>query len=308
MVSPYSKAYLLALLEALFVTILWSSSWVIIKFTLEEISPLIFASFRYLLASSILMLIVLSNSESRNAIRTQNRHWWKYISLYGIIFIAGTQGTQFLALDLLPAITVSFLLNLTPFVVILISIPTIREVPSKFDIIFFFTVFIGIFFYFSTKNILVTDFLGIFIAIVGVLTNALSSILGRKINRDTSLQPIVITGISMTIGSFFLVILAFLIEGLTFMETISPLAIIAIIWLGIVNTAFAFTLWNKAMKHIRAMDISLINSTMLPQIVLLSIVFLEEHPTMFEWLGLGLIVFSVAFIQWNQTRNNNNKR
>ncbi len=307
MVSPTSKNYVFALLQAFFVTILWSSSWVIIKFTLEEISPLIFAAFRYLLASVILLVIILRNSEFRQTIRHQNRQWWMYISIYGIIFIAGTQGSQFLALDLLPAITVSFLLNLTPFVVILFSIFTIREIPSKFDLIFFSLTLIGIFFYYLPQDILASSILGLVIAVIGVLTNALSSILGRKINRETPLQPIIITGTSMSIGALFLVFFAFIFEGLAFLNTITPLAIIAIIWLAVVNTALAFTLWNKAMKHIRAMDMTLINSTMLPQIVFLSIIFLEERPLMFEWIGLGLIVLSVVCIQWNQSRKNMEK-
>jgi len=42
-----TRSHLIPALQALFVTFLWSSSWVLIKFGLEEIPPLTFAGLRY---------------------------------------------------------------------------------------------------------------------------------------------------------------------------------------------------------------------------------------------------------------------
>ncbi|MFX1482391.1 MAG: EamA family transporter, partial [Promethearchaeota archaeon] len=53
------RARVIAVLEALFVTVLWSSSFVIIKFGLNEIPPLTFAGLRYSIASIILMTLIL---------------------------------------------------------------------------------------------------------------------------------------------------------------------------------------------------------------------------------------------------------
>jgi drug/metabolite transporter (DMT)-like permease len=46
--------HLRAVLEALFVTVLWSSSWVLIKTGLRDIPPLTFAGLRYAIAAAIL--------------------------------------------------------------------------------------------------------------------------------------------------------------------------------------------------------------------------------------------------------------
>ena len=46
---------LLAILQAVFVTFLWSTSWVLIKRNISEIPPLTFAGLRYSIAFLILL-------------------------------------------------------------------------------------------------------------------------------------------------------------------------------------------------------------------------------------------------------------
>jgi drug/metabolite transporter (DMT)-like permease len=94
------------------------------------------------------------------------------------------------------------------------------------------------------------------------------------------------------------------IDGIHIIFSLSPVSILYIVWLGVVNTALAFTLWNKAMRRLRAMDMTIINGTMLPQIVFLSIIFLGEMPLLKEWIGLFLIVISTLLIQLGQAREN----
>ena len=53
-----------AILQALFVTLLWSSSWVVIKFSIEEIPPLTFAGLRYFIAFLILLPGLVKKRES----------------------------------------------------------------------------------------------------------------------------------------------------------------------------------------------------------------------------------------------------
>jgi drug/metabolite transporter (DMT)-like permease len=300
----FSKDYLLAILEALFVTVLWSSSWVIIKFGLEEIPPFIFAGLRYSLASIILCAIIFNNKDYYQSIKSQSKQWWIKVLAYGLLFIAITQGAQFLALDLLPAITVSFILNITPFIVIILSTIIISERPTLYDLFFLFITFLGLIMYFLPLDLESATIAGLIVGIIAVLANAGSSILGRDLNKKQDAPPIVITCVSMVIGSVVLLILGISLDSIYIVFSLSMTSIIYIIWLGLINTALAFTIWNKAMIKLRAVDISLINSTMLPQVVLLSIIFLSEFPTFKEWVGLILLVISVFCIQIAQARKN----
>ncbi|MHA1944943.1 MAG: DMT family transporter [Candidatus Hodarchaeales archaeon] len=302
----FSREYLRYLLQAVFVTVLWSSSWVIIKFGLEDLTPLYFAGFRYLVGSITLMMLLIANSDYRISIKSQSKKSFAYLSVYGVLFITLTQGGQFLALSLLPAITVSFLLNLSSFIVIILSLFILSETPSRFELILFLFVFVGIIIYFFPQQQDITSILGLLIGVGVVFVNAFSSIIGRAINRESNKSPLVVTGVSMAIGTVFLLIIAVITEPL---PVISIKSLITILWLGVVNTAIAFTLWNNAMTKIRAMDMSVINSLMLPQIVILSIVFLGELPLLNEWIGLIIMVSMTFILQLSQARvkNSNEK-
>ena len=293
------RTYLMAVILALVVTTLWASSWVIIKFGLEDIPPITFAGLRYGLAAAILLGLILANKESRSAAMRQHRRWWLAIAGYGIIFVTVTQGTQFVALNLLPAITVSLILNLTPIVVLLLSVGLLRERPSLDQIGFIFLGIIGIVAYFYSKDLGEVVLFGVLVTVVGLLANSLSAVVGRAINRSRTAPALTITGISMTFGAAILLIWGIVIEGV---PALSLTSWIYIIWLSVVNTALAFTLWNKGMQYLRAVDMSLIQSTMMPQIIILSVIFLGEIPTILDWIALSLIAVSVLLVQVSQAR------
>jgi drug/metabolite transporter (DMT)-like permease len=72
-------------------------------------------------------------------------------------------------------------------------------------------------------------------------------------------------------------------------------------WLAVVNTAFAFTLWNSTLRVLSAMESSIINSTMLIQIAILAWIFLGERVTWQEGLGMFLAGLGVLMVQlWRQ--------
>ena len=60
--------------------------------------------------------------------------------------------------------------------------------------------------------------------------------------------------------------------------SLSLRAVVIILWLAVVNTAFAFTLWNFSLRHLGAGESAVINNTMLLQIALLGWIFLDEIP------------------------------
>ena len=73
--------------------------------------------------------------------------------------------------------------------------------------------------------------------------------------------------------------------------------ILVILWLGVVNTAFAFYLWNVSLQHLSAMESSIINNTMMIQIAVLSWIFLQERLSGLE-IG-GLLVAAVGIFLAN---------
>ena len=198
-------------------------------------------------------------------------------------------------------------LNLTVFLVLLLSIPLLRdEIPSLFQIIVILIGILGVIIYFYPVEIPEGELLGLLFAFICLLANALSSIAGRSLNRTKTIPPIAITAISMLSGSFLLLTAGIISEG--FPTALAIMSITYSLWLSIVNTAIAFTIWNKTMQSLRAVDSTLINSTMLPQIVILSLVFLGEAPDLLEWIGLLLLTASVTIVQISQAKKVNENK
>lgn len=287
--------HITAVLQAIFVTVLWASSWVLIKFGLRASLPaLTFAGLRYVMAFMCLMPLVLLSTANRAALKSLTYRDWGRLTLLGIVFYTLTQGSQFLSLAYLPAAMVSLLLNLTPLVVGLFGIFFLREHPSRGQWLGIALTIIGVAVYFLPVGIQEVQGIGLLIAIGGVISNALSALLGRQVNRLALSSPLIITFISMGIGSVVLLLLGILTQGFGELDLQGWLLIA---WLAIVNTAFAFTLWNHTLRTLSAVESSIINSLMMPQIAILAYVFLDEALSGREIMGLILVSLGVIIVQ-----------
>ena len=290
-----SSSQITAILQAIFVTILWASSWVLIKLGLRNDIPAItFAGLRYGLAWLCLTPFILFKREHRQAITQLSRKDWLRLGALGLIFYTLTQGAQFLSLAYLPAAMVSLLLNLTPMVVGITGIFFLNERPIASQWFGIGLATIGVGFYFLPISLPKTQAIGVVVAFVGVLANAGSSLLGREINRSGGLSPLLVTFISMGVGSILLLIIGIVTQGFGSMTWQDWMLVI---WLAVVNTAFAFTLWNHTLRTLTAVESSVINSLMMPQIALLAFLFLEETLSVKEIWGLILVGIGVLIVQ-----------
>ena len=288
-----SHSRLKATLLALLVTFLWSTSFVIIKIGLSEIPPLTFAGLRYSIAFIFLLPFAFTKRNSI-VIKNLDQKDWVKLTLLGLLFYAFTQGTQFIGLSLLPAITVSLWLNFTPLVVAIMAIFLLKETPSNLQWIGVLLFIIGIFTYFFPVDFSENQAIGLIVMTIGVLANSSSAVLGRNINREAKINPVVITIISMGIGSVILLISGILIQGL---PAISLNNILYLLWLAIINTALAFTIWNFTLRTLSAMESSIINGTMLIQIAVLAWIFLGESVTLKEGIGMLIAACGAVLVQ-----------
>jgi drug/metabolite transporter (DMT)-like permease len=282
-----------AIFLALLVTFLWSTSFIIIKWGLSELPPLTYAGLRYVLAFFCLVPFAISK-ERINEIKSIDRKDLKKLIALGLLFYTFTQGTQFIGLSLLPAVTVSLILNFTPLVVAVMGIFLLSEKPnlSQWGGVFLFL--IGIILYFYPKDFSTNKILGIAVMIIGVLANSGSAILGRHINRSAQFNPLTVTVISMGFGSIFILVAGLIFQGL---PAISITTFLYLLWLAVVNTAFAFTLWNLSLQKLTAMESSIINGTMLIQIAILAWIFLNETISLNEGTGMMLAALGAILVQ-----------
>lgn len=288
-----THSHLKAILLALLVTFLWSTSFVIIKIGLAEIPPLTFAGLRYSIAFIFLLPFAFTKKNSV-VIKSLNKKDWFKLVLLGLLFYAFTQGTQFIGLSLLPAVTVSLWLNFTPLIVAVMAIFLLREIPSVLQWTGVILFILGIITYFFPVDLSENQVTGLVVMTIGVLANSSSAVLGRNINREANINPVVVTVISMGVGSVILMISGIVIQGL---PSISTENVLFLLWLAIINTALAFTIWNLTLRTLSAMESSIINGTMLIQIAVLAWIFLGETITFQEGIGMLIAACGVVMVQ-----------
>jgi len=293
MITSEKHKRIIPIFQAIFVTFLWSTSFIIIKWGLVEIPPITYAGLRYILAFLCFFPFVI-NKKYISEIKQLKTTQWKNLILLGIVFYTFTQGTQFLGLSLLPSVTVSLMLNFTPLVVTIMGIFWLSENPTPLQWIGSALFITGIIAYFFPIALSGNQSVGLIIMLIGVMANAGSAIIGRDINKRRDISPLVVTFISMGIGAIILIIIGISMDGV---PVISLKVLFYLIWLAAVNTALAFTLWNLTLRTLTAMESSIINGTMLIQIAILAAYFLGENLSYQKVIGMIIAGGGAVLVQ-----------
>jgi drug/metabolite transporter (DMT)-like permease len=279
---------------ALFVTFLWSSSWVLIRWGLddEQLPPITFAAIRYALGAVLIVAWVVAREGPRGRRFPIERRQVAELVALGVILVAVGQGAQFVALDHQPAATTNLVLSLTPLCVAIVAAVSLAERPTSRQLVGVALVVVGAVLFFSGE--LWATSAGMAAAAVCLAGNVVGSVMGRHVNRQRRLPASVVTAVSMGVGAAVLVAVALLIEG---MPVLTPRAWLLVGWLAVVNTAFAFTLWNRSLQRLTAVESASINNTMLVQVALLAWLFLGEWPGLLGVAGILVVSLGVLLAQ-----------
>lgn len=288
------SAHFSALAQALVVTFIWSASWVLIKIGLEGIPPITFAGLRYTLAFVCLFLWVAASADSRKQVGKLTGRDWRGLMILGVVYYAIAQGAQFAALQFLPSVTLSLIINFTSIAVLGIGIFALRERPTARQVGGIGIFLLGTLIYFADKGIPAAQTAGVVIGILCVLANATGSVMSRGINRQMALSPVIITVVSMGIGGVLMLAFGLIIEGMPAL-TLTHWAII--LWLAVIHTALTFVTWNRVLRVLTAVEASVVNNLMLVFIAVLAWVFLGETITAQGALGLVLATSGIFFVQ-----------
>ncbi|MFH0849950.1 MAG: EamA family transporter [Candidatus Bathyarchaeota archaeon] len=281
-------------LEALLVTFLWSSSYILTKIGLQDTLPLLLVALRYVLAS----VVLLSVAFARGAHKELDRGTAAKLALLGVSGYAVAQGLQCLGLFYLPAVTVTFILNFTPVMVLVFNAVTVGYRPTTPQLVGVLMVLGGAYIYFGGR-IEAGNLLGVAITLLSGLGWAVYLVAVRRFFADRNITPLALSAFAMASGTVLIAGSAAVFEGL---RPVSPQSLVIILWLGVVNTAAAFFIWNRALAKVGAFEISILQNTMLIQIAVLSWMFLGETLSSTKMLGMGLVFTGVLIVQLSSLR------
>lgn len=296
----WKRSRLAAILLAVLATFLWSTSWVLIKIGLKaDLPPITFAGLRYVLAWLCLSPVLMLNPRYRGQAARLNRKEWARLALLGVIAYTLAQATQYLGLAYLPAAMMSLVLNLTSLFVALSGIYVLKEMPSSMQWAGISMTVLGMGIYFLPVTLSGVQWLGILFGLLCLGANVPAALLGRHINREKRLSPLVVTWASMGVGSILMLVTGLALQGL---GHISGQDWLIIAWLAVVNTALAFTIWNNTLRVLTAMESSIINNLMMPQVAIMAWIFLKESLSVKEIIGLILVGVGVVIVQIRRPR------
>jgi drug/metabolite transporter (DMT)-like permease len=284
----------LALLEALFVTIIWSSTFVIVKLGLESLGPLTIAGLRYLIGSLVLLPFLFLKRSKTGPI---SKNLWLRLVLIGISSYTIGNGALFWGLKFIPATTGSFLMGLIPLLVLFGGAIFLKEIPTRLQILGVILSLCGSGLFFSS-GLKPGEPRGVIILLIGLLGFMSFSLLGRGIARDKELDTLRLTTLPLLIGGGVSLVLAFVIEG---WPVFTWQGALVVSWLAIINTAFGYMLYNHSLKDLTALEMNMVMNLSPLFTALMGWIILSENLTLVQIVGMLIMVCGVLLVQMRVT-------
>jgi len=281
---------LIAIGESLLVTLIWSSTFVIVKIGLETLGPLTIAGLRYFLGAVVLLPFLIKRQSLKTPI---SKELWLRLILIGVSAYTIGNGALFWGLKYVPATTGSFLMSLIPLLVLAGGALLLREIPTRWQIFGVFLSLFGSVLFFSS-GMSPGEPKGIVIVGVGLIGFLAFSLLGRGIARDGKLDTLTLTAIPLAIGGILSMLLALIVEGI---PQFTPKSIIIVIFLAVVNTSLGYLLYNHSLRELTALEMNMVLNLSPIFTALLSWVLLGETLGAIQILGLVVVIVGVIFVQ-----------
>lgn len=284
--------------QALLVTFLWSTSFVITKWIYADggVGPLWLNALRYATAALLLSgYRALSPSASGCSLTAMPRSLWLKLVALGTINYGLTQGGQMIGLHLLPSSHVAMILNLNNTLqVLLFSAILLKERPSLVQWVGIGLGLAGAAAFYYPLASPPGGWVGAIPVLAAGVGYAATTIWTRQLMRDRTVSALDLTVVSMLAGAATMAAVAAAAEG---MPVLSARSGLLLLWLASVNTALAFTLWAHTQKVLVPFETSTLNNTMLVQIALLSWLLLGEPLGGLKLPGIGLVTMGTFLVQ-----------
>ncbi|SHN59449.1 MULTISPECIES: DMT family transporter [unclassified Paenibacillus] len=303
-VGTVKDRYFLAIGAAVLVTLLWSTSYILNKFAFQHnIGPFTLAGLRYTVSAITLLLIRLilvnrtmimpkPDTQKGNA-RIKLRPY--YLVILGVTGYLMAQGLQYAGQMFITPTQTSMILSVGNTAALLIlDVFWLRELRGRSSFIGIMAALAGIVVFYFPWDFGKSHFSGIVLILASCAGYAIHLAFTRHLLKNGRAKPGDLVLIPMSIGAFGMLIIGLLFEGL---PSFSWPLIGILLWLGIINGSFAFSLWTWSQKHLRAYENSLINNLMLLEVTVLDVLFLHRNLSFVEVLGLLMAGLAIVFVQ-----------
>jgi drug/metabolite transporter (DMT)-like permease len=268
---------------------IWGGMYVVSDVVLDTIPPFTLLTLRLILGGLALLPFVLSahgirRLSARDALRLMG---------VGLIGFGVSLGAQFVGTDLSTAINGTLITSASPAFIVLFGVMLLREqlTAARLAAVGFATIGVIIIVNPASISFGTDTALGDLSLALAALTWGLYSVLVRMVSRqiDTLLVTLLafVGGLGLTIPVSVVELQSRAIGEVTL------LTVLGVLYLGLVSTATAMWLWNRAFALVPASTASLLFFAQPLVGALLSVVLLGQAMTPTLWIGSFLIVLGV---------------
>ena len=281
-----------ALSEGVLTSLIWASSFVVIKLGLAFLPPLTLAAWRYASAFVFLLPVLLLRKGKHPPITGGST--WVRLAAMGIAAYPVGNGLLFWSLQVLPATTGAFLFGFTPVMVLLLGILVLREFPTALQFLGLGIVMLGSYIFFGVR-LSPQELQAVGAMLLSTVGFAVFGVLGRGFARENRVDSFHLTAWPLGFGGGTLLLIAWLLEG---HPTITLAAIGVILWLSVVNTALAYTLWNHALRTLKAFELNVLSNLIPLATAGMAWLLLGDPLNPRQILGILIVISGVTLVQW----------
>jgi drug/metabolite transporter (DMT)-like permease len=290
-VPSASRWHLRELALAWIVTIIWASSFPLMKIGLAQLQPLDFAAMRYSLGG-VLLAAYLSVGR-RERLQPLQLPAVGLVLLAGVLAYTVGQGLFYVGQVQVSALTGAFFYSLAPVFVLLLSVLHGRGLPDASQLLGVAAVTLGgIIFY--PPSVASDERGGAVALLLSNVATAYYLLLVRHLRTATEISSGWLTALALTGGGGLLFGPAFLIEREV---SVYLGALPLIFWLAVVNTALAYNIWNHVLRELTAIQLSVMGSLIPLQTAAISWLVLGSRASRMQVLGLLVVLAGVILVQ-----------
>lgn len=265
---------------------IWGGMYVVSDVTLVAVPPFTLLMLRILLA--LLVLVPLNRARGRAA--TDGKTKAELLAV-GAVGLGISLGTQFVGTDLSTALNGALVTSASPAFVVLFAMLLLRERLTRLRLTSIVLSSIGVLVILdpAAADFGSASFLGNVFLAVSAVTWGLYSVLVRTIALRHALPTLTVTVYALC-GGLLLSIPASAIElSRRPLGDVDALVVFGVLYLGLVSTALALLLWNRAFVLVPATLASLFFFAQPLSGALFAALLLGQAMTLALWLGGGLI-------------------
>jgi drug/metabolite transporter (DMT)-like permease len=294
MTKPKS-AITLAYLCLAAICIIWGTTYTAIKIAVTEFSPFLLAGIRQGMAG----LLLLAGARVFKLWQPVNKAYLVRQALTGGMMIAGGNGFITWGLQYVSSGLSAVIGSLTPVVVAIITILW-KGQNERFHWLMGFGVLVGfvglsLIFHDGWKDFANPDYRwGIAGCFASCLTWSIGTVMAKRFN-DMSASPVMTSGIQVTSGGIVLLLASLFLEPSAHLGS-SMISWLSLVYLIVIGSALAFSLYTFVLKHLDATVSSLYTYVNPIVAIILGWAFLHEKVTWIELIGMLITLFGVYLV------------